>query len=306
MEKRKKKKESKKTEEKYIWFKTVAIRLFGGIVDKYIKDFESLKTSLLQANIKVLYRSYLSMILLISLLCFIISVPTLFIVLSILGFDIILLIIYTISISIIITVVAFILGYLYPFSTVSSRRRSIETNMPFAINHMAAIAGSGVPPYTMFKLLTSFGEYGEISNEARKIVRNVDVFGQDIITALREIADRTPSKEFNELLRGIHAIIGTGGNLQLYLKQQADKSLFEYRLKREKYLEALSTYADFYTAVMIAAPLFLVAILAIMNMIGGQLWGMTIDDVMSLGIFLLIPIVNTAFIMFIHFTQPEL
>ncbi len=70
-------------------------------------------------------------------------------------------------------------------------------------------------------------------------------------------------------------------------------------------MQALSTYADFYTAVMIAAPLFLISILAIMNVVGGTIEGMTISDIMNLGIYLVIPATNIAFIMFIHFTQPE-
>jgi flagellar protein FlaJ len=171
---------------------------------------------------------------------------------------------------------------------------------------MAAIASSGVPPSTMFRLLTGFEEYGEISKEAKKIVRNIDVFGQDITTALREVSNKTPSLPFKDFLEGVATTIDTGGNLQAFLRQQAEKALFEYRIRREKYLETLSTYADFYTAVLIAAPLFLVAILAVMNMIGGKLWGMEIETAMWLGISILMPIVNLVFLAFIHFTQPEL
>ncbi|MFB6215875.1 MAG: hypothetical protein ABEJ72_02765, partial [Candidatus Aenigmatarchaeota archaeon] len=94
-------------------------------------------------------------------------------------------------------------------------------------------------------------------------------------------------------------------NLEDYLNVESEQAMFDYKLKREKYLKSLSTYADFYTAVLIAAPLFLIAILAVMNMVGGEVGGMNINDLMRLGIYVGIPIMNTGFIAFIHFTQPK-
>jgi len=200
---------------------------------------------------------------------------------------------------------AFAFMYYYPYQRAFSRKRDLDMNLPFAVNHMSAIATSGVPPKIIFKLLAGFKEYGEISNEASKIIRNVEVFGQDITTSIQNVADYVPSKDFRELLYGILSTIKTGGNLENYLQVKAKEALFMYRIRREEHLQALSTYADFYTAVMIAAPLFLVSILAIMNVVGGTIEGMTIDDIMNIGIYLVIPATNMAFILFIHFTQPQ-
>jgi flagellar protein FlaJ len=178
--------------------------------------------------------------------------------------------------------------------------------MPFAINHMSAIASSGVPPHIIFKLLIDIKEYGEICNEARRIVRNVDIFGMDIISAIRNVAERTPSDDFKQFLFGIVSTIDTGGNIQKYLESSAKDALFDYRLKRQKYLQTLSTYADFYTAVLIAAPLFFISILSIMSLIGGQILGMSIPTAMHFGIYLLIPLLNVIFLLFVHFTQPSM
>ena len=170
---------------------------------------------------------------------------------------------------------------------------------------MSAIVSSGVSPYAMFKILSNFKEYGELSRESAKIVRNVDAFGLDELTAIREVLNKTPSKEFKNLLEGIVTNIQTGGSLKNYLNQKADMSLFEYRLNREKYNQILSTYADFYTAILIATPLLLIAILSILNLIGGQVFGYSIDFVMNLTVFLLIPCLNVLFLLFIHLTQPN-
>lgn len=303
----------------YAQLKAIGVRFFGKYADKYSASFESVRKPLSEAGMKTLFRTYVSLIFFLPLLGFFISfLAALFISVAIAGADILMSILYSAVASAAAAAVVFAMVYLYPVSAASTRKRSIDANMPFAINHMAAIAGSGVPPSTMFKLLTSFGEYGELSKEAEKIVRNIDLFGLDVVTSMKEVSKRTPSSVFRELLDGMTTIIEAGGNLQLFLKTQSDKALFEYRIKREKYLEVLSTYADFYTAVLIMAPMFLIAILAIMNMIGGDMMGMPITGsgdifagtykvgVMDLGIYLLIPVVNIAFILFVHLTQPEL
>ncbi len=192
----------------------------------------------------------------------------------------------------------------YPFHMSTNKKISIESNLPFAMNHSAAIAASGAPPSVMFKLLSAIPEYGEISKESGKIMRNISMFGMDTVSAIRDVADRTPSIDFRQYLYGIVSSIETGGDLKSYLEGSAKNALFTYELKRERFLNTLSTYADFYTAVLIAAPLFFVSILSIMSLIGGQILGMDITTAMRLGIYLVIPLLNIGFILFVHYTQP--
>lgn len=284
-------------------FKKISVIIFGRLVDKYSKNFEPLKKKMRESGLKMLSRTYVSVIFLATVLSYVASLPVIFFITLVIYPGI--LVYLTPLISLGVAGAVFALLYYYPYQKAFSRKRNLDFNLPFAINHMSAIATSGVPPKILFKLLSEFGEYGEISREAAKIIRNVEGFGQDITTAIQNVAANTPSTDFRELLYGILSTIKTGGNLKNYLQIKAREALFIYRIRREEHLQALSTYADFYTAVMIAAPLFLISILAIMNVVGGTIEGMTIGDIMSLGIYLVIPATNIAFIMFIHFTQPE-
>lgn len=282
-------------------FKKIAVIIFGRLADKYSSNFKSLKKKISESGIKILSRTYISIIFFISLLSYFISLPFVCLLLSFYSYSVFL----TPLLSVGVSGAVFALAYYYPYQKAFSRKRNLNFNLPFAINHMSAIATSGVPPKIIFKLLSGFGEYGEISKEASKIIRNVEVFGQDITSAIQNVASNVPSKDFKELLYGILSTIKTGGNLKSYLQVKSSEALFIYRIRREEHLQALSTYADFYTAVMIAAPLFLISILAIMNVVGGTIEGRSISDIMNLGIYLIIPATNIAFIMFIHFTQPE-
>ncbi|MEK6854056.1 MAG: hypothetical protein AABX60_01855, partial [Nanoarchaeota archaeon] len=64
-------------------------------------------------------------------------------------------------------------------------------------------------------------------------------------------------------------------------------------------------YSDIYTGLLIAAPLFFVASMALVNMLGGTLGGIGVDVVMAVGAYLIIPLLNIGFIVFLQVTQPE-
>ncbi|MFP4116174.1 MAG: type II secretion system F family protein [Candidatus Aenigmatarchaeota archaeon] len=286
-------------------YKKISNRLFGWLSEKLLDEFDKLKASLQKSDFKILYRTYISIILSTSFFVFLGFFAGGAILLYTTGYAPLYALMMSFGIGMLASSVTFVLTYYYPLYRAGERSRSIKSNLPFAINHMSAIASAKVPPYVVFKLMAEFEEYGEVSTEAQKIVRDVDVFGHDITTALKQAAERTPSDNFEEFLSGLVSVEKTGGNLEGFMNVQAEEAMFNYKQKRKRYLDTLSTYADFYTAVLIAAPLFLVAVLTVMSMVGGDVMGMSIQDAMSLGIYGAIPTMNSLFIIFIHFTQPE-
>ncbi len=298
-------KKTREESEEFFLLKKVAIRLFGSTADKHSNLFLSLKYALKNADAKVLFRTYLSLNFFLSFLVFILGVIISGIIFYFLPFETISFILGVILLPLIYSFLTFLLIYIYPTSVATRRKNDIETNLPFSLIHMAAIASSGTPPRTIFKILSQFKEYGEISNEAEKIDRNINFFGLDEIKALKEVIAKTPSPAFRDVLQGILITIQTGGNLKTYLKEEAEKAMFEYNLKRSRYTQTLSVYADFYTALLIAAPLVFITILSVLNIVGGTIFGIPIQDLINIGIFLMV-FLNILFIAFIQFTQPRL
>lgn len=276
--------------------------LFGPTVDKYGDHFKDVKTDLKQANMDVLYRTYVSKMFLYS------SSAVVFGFIAGLLYSLqaslppIEIIRYTIGAPIAAGLLIFGVMYLYPGHKAKKRQKSIDTNLPFALNHLGAIATSGISPTAMFELLNTFEEYGGISNEAGEISRRVNVFGEDLTTALRDVAERSPSDDWSEVLYGIISTVETGGSLKSYLQEKADEAIFEYNMEKEKEIERLSTYASFYTAILIAAPVFLVVVLAVMNLLGGQIAGFAIRDLMWMGVHVIIPVINGLFVIFLALT----
>lgn len=277
-------------------FAGLANALFGNVVDQYGEQFYEIRDHLDQANINVLFRTYVSQMLLASTMAFITGFFAIGSAIFILRPNLFLTVVLLITVPGILAIMTFVGMWFYPSQRASSRATAIENDLPFALNQMSAVASSGIPPSAMFRLLINFEEYDEISEEAEKIIKKIEIFGEDITTAMREVAQASPSDEFKEMLYGMLSTIETGGNLEDFLDEQAESALFDYRLRREKKIEQLSTFASFYTALLVAAPLFLIAVLSVMNLIGGDLFGFRIEQLMNLGVYVVIPGLNTLFI----------
>ncbi len=281
-------------------------KLFYPLRETFPEVYKNMEKNLEIADIDILPETYFSLSITTSVICGIIMGITFGKIISMLfNSDIF----YTLTPFFfgIFSILFFSMFYLYPIQIKNSLRASIDTNLPFALNHMAAIASSGIPPEKSFEMISEFKEYGGMSKECRRIVKRMKIFGDDITKSIRYVARITPSKKLKDVLYGILSIIESGGDLKEYLEEMAKYALFTYKIERKRYLESLSTYADIYTAILIVAPLFLVAILTVMNIIpGSKFGGFSIEAIMKLGIYVGIPVLNIMFLMILNITQPEM
>lgn len=288
------------------YYKKLSVVLFGKIVDKYLSGFESLKPHIRGANMNYLLKAWASMILMTTAITYVAALVSFIIFGLVFILDFVTFLYYVIFAPILVASLSFMLMYIYPIQKAKSVKKSIDENLPFALIHMNSIVSSGIPPEFMFELLSGFKEYGEISKQASIIVRNIKTFGMSSINAINHIAQRTSSPMFKEILTGISSTIEKGGNLPSFLNTMSEKTLFEYRMKREQYNKTLSMLSDVYTAVLIAAPLMMLTVLVMMNLIGGDFFGLTVPDVIALMTWVMIPGLNVAFLAFIHTSFPRI
>lgn len=287
-------------------YKGLATSLFGWVVDKYPNIFTVVRDSLPKANIRITLKSYVSMAFLGSALGYFGSLFALILTLGIMQVSPMMKVMFVIFIPVTVAVTCLIFVMFIPYQRVLTRRRNIETNLPFVLTHMGAVAESGIPPYLVFRLISQFKEYGEVAKEMEKIVRNVDRFGIDPLTAVKEVADRTPSDSLKQILLGFVTTTESGGDIKTFLKNAGTQALFHWRMKREKFLQQLSAYAEFYTGILIAAPLFIIALFAVMNMVQPTMGGYGILDLMKLSIYIIVPMVNGGFLLFLRGVEIEI
>ncbi|MEE9406082.1 MAG: type II secretion system F family protein [Candidatus Aenigmarchaeota archaeon] len=285
-------------------YKRLSLSIFGHVADRFSTNFMVLKPHLMKSGVGILLRTWVAIILTSVLLVYLASLAVMLTASMFIYIEFVTFFYMVVFVPIMLAAMTFMTFYLYPIQRAKSLERSIETDLPFALAHMSAIASSGIPPEFMFELLVSFEEYKAISVQAKMIVRNIKSYGMSSLSAMKDVAKRTPSASFKQVLNGMTSTIERGGDLVNYLKDMSDKSLFAYRIKRENYLKTLSTYADIYTALLVAAPLMLLAVLGVMSIIGGEIMGLTIQDIITLLTWLVLPLLNIVFLAFIHVTYP--
>jgi hypothetical protein len=86
---------------------------------------------------------------------------------------------------------------------------------------------------------------------------------------------------------------------------QAEDALFEYKLERRQRIKSLSTYAAFYTALVVTAPLFMITILAVLNVLRGQIFGIDIVQAMRIGAYIVMPLLNILFLIFLSIARVD-
>jgi len=287
---------------------SLANSMFKNTVENLSKKhpafFNNLFHTVRASGMSLLSKTYASIMFLTSVTSAVISFFLMLLILFSLQVNPIIALITPIFISIFIGILTFTLMYMYPSAEAATKARAIDNNLPFAIIHMSAVAGSGAQPISVFKLLLNSREYKGLESEIKKIVNYVNLFGYDLSTALKTVSITTPSKRFKDLLNGIAATIESGGSLKSYLTSMADDTMTTYKLERKKYVEILSTYSDIYTGILIAAPLLFIVTLAIINLMGGTIAGMPISTIAILGTFGIIPLLNIVFYLFLTITQP--
>jgi flagellar protein FlaJ len=187
-----------------------------------------------------------------------------------------------------------------PGSKAKTRARDINKRIGAAMSFISAMASADVNVDVIFKELAKQDIYGEIKNEAAWITRDTELLGYDILTAINRAAQRTPSIKFQEFLQGVVTSSTSGGQLKPYFLQKAEQFEKEGKLEMRSQMETLGLMAETFVTVVVAFPLFLVVIMAIMAIVpgGGNDSSMTII-LLELVVGLMIPISQFGFIFFI-------
>ena len=159
--------------------------------------------------------------------------------------------------------------YVYPIYRADDLKRKLDDGLPFTAGYMAILAGADVPPDHIFRSLAQVGAPLAVSDEARTVVRDVELFGFDVLSALESASSRTPSTRFKGLLEGFIATVHSGGSLVKYLTDKSRQFMKLKRIALNQLSDTFGMLAEFYVTVLVVGPLILVIMLSVMAMLGG-------------------------------------
>ena len=274
-------------------------KFFRKYSERWTSNFESLANDLRKANVRFLLSTYLSMAIMSILISFLIGC---FIFAGLLWINISYWRFFMLPFGLVGLVMAAF--YLYPASEANSVNKGITQELPFATIHMAAIAGSNIEPSKILKIIMKSHEYPNIGREMKKVIAQVDIYGYDLVTSLKNVASSTSNKKLSELFSGIAINISTGGALKNYLEKKADNFLVDYRLERQKYKNLAGTFMDVYISILIAAPLILMMMFIVMNVSGLSVNGLSINSLLMLSVGGIV-VANIIFIIVLNMKQPK-
>ncbi|WP_326493494.1 type II secretion system F family protein [Methanogenium organophilum] len=190
---------------------------------------------------------------------------------------------------------------IYPGIMAGERKRNIDATLPYAINYITAMSTAGITPAEVFRLLGQSKIYGESAVEARYISREIDIFGKDLLDALRIAGQYTPSGRMRDFLQGATASISSGSNLTEYFRTKSEQYTRENRLEQKTFLETLGLISESYVTALVAGTLFLIILQSIMSTISGETDPLFLYAV----IYAIIPLGSIMFVILISSMTPE-
>jgi len=176
-----------------------------------------------------------------------------------------------------------------------ARGIEIDTSLPGTVAFVYALSRSGMPFQAVLRTLARNQEvYGESARELSVTVRDIDAFGTDILTALQDTAERTPSDGLAEFTENLASVLSSGQSVPDFLRDQYERFQEEAEAQQRQYLELLSTFAEVYVTVLVAGPLFFLTVLVVIGLVIQNT--LTLVRIVS---YLAIPLLTFGFVVYV-------
>lgn len=275
---------------------TVAYQKLGKKLERIYPQFQELHIQLKKGGMLIAFKAYIAFMVLTSIIALIIAFPVSFMVLPLLikiQYISAMNFVFSLAIAAVAAMVTFMVMYLYPGMKASNRNGPIDRNLPYLANFLTLLSSSNVPPSVIFESVAKIDTLKESRLEFSNIIRDIEIFGSDLMTSILDNAKLTPNDPLRELLVGYVATVRTGGNPTEYLKVTSEKISQQRMTKLDQMLESLSAMAEIYIMLLVAAPLLFSVLFVTLGMIGsGAVAGMSMGTLLYLMVYLGIPVLG--------------
>jgi flagellar protein FlaJ len=273
----------------------LSFRLFGGIAPLFLKHIYQFKDKLDKAQIKIYPETYVSLMLFIALLTVPISVISLVLVLAFGFLPILFLLPFPFYIMI---------GFLViPLSKSSDRATGLEREMPFAAAYISVMASGGIAPYSSFKRLSEVELMPSMRGEAREVIKDVEVFGRDPLSALEHAAKKNPLDVFRDFLSGYASTVIIGGDIGHFLERKAEEIFKTRALRVKAAAERLGMLLETFIIVMVMMSLCFYILFAVNEITPTA--GTSMMSGIIMYTYLFTPMLSLLFIYLAHSMQPK-
>ncbi len=269
-------------------------RIFGNIAPRFLKSVFEFENELRKAGMKIYAETYVSMMFFCALLTVPVTITALVLLYIFQWFPLVFLVPAPFYVMIIFLVT--------PPMKAGERARALEREMPFAAAYITVMATGGISPYVSFKRLSKVELMPAMRREAREIMRDVEIFGFDPLTALVNSAENNPSDVYTDFVSGYSSTVITGGDIGHFLESKTD-DIFKVRSLRIKVAaERLGTLLESFIIVMVLMSLCFYILFSVEAIYST---GMSLYSTMIMYTYLFAPMLSVVFIYLAHGMQPK-
>ena len=195
------------------------------------------------------------------------------------------------------------IGFLVmPISMAGERASALEREIPFSATYVTVMASGGIPPYVSFKRLSDVDLLPATKKESRELIKDVEIFGMDPLTAMNTAAQKNPLDVFRDFVSGYASTVIIGGDVTHFLETKS-QDIFRTRSARVKIAaERLGMLLETFIIIMVLMSLCFYILFSIDAIYST---GIASYSSMMLYTYVFTPLLSVVFIYLAHSMQPK-
>jgi len=269
-------------------------RLFGRISPKFLSNVFEFEDELQKAGIKIYPETYVSLMFFLALL----TLPVTGVAIVLLYFTKWIPLIVLVPIPVLVMV-----GFIVvPMMKAGERAHTLEREMPFASAYVTVMATGGISPYMSVKRLSNVGLMPAMQKEAREVIKDVEIFGMDPLSALNKAAKTNPLDIFRDFVSGYASTVITGGDVTHFLETKT-ADIFKTQSARIRVAaERLGMLLESFIIIMVLMSLCFYILFSVESIYS---IGISLYSGVILYTYVFTPILSIVFIYLAHDMQPK-
>ncbi|MFO8110777.1 MAG: type II secretion system F family protein [Thermoplasmata archaeon] len=158
---------------------------------------------------------------------------------------------------------------LFPWISTRFKVENIESNLHLFVVHLEALSTSTVSNKEILRSSTEEEEYGDLTEEIKKMYNMMEHWDLPLAEAARTAAAKTPSEKFADFLTRLAHSQESGENLSYFLEKERSVVIKEYETTYKQSLDTIDLMQEALISMMISV-LFMIMFLAILPLFSGE------------------------------------
>ena len=212
------------------------------------------------------------------------------------------------TIVIMLPIILFTSGFIMLNSRISERRNGVNSELPFFASYLSSMSIAGLSPEKVIETVAKIKTFKYIREEARLILRNMEIFGMDPLTAIEDVVRDHPSKAFRDFMMGYVTAVRSGGDVRHYLELRTQSYFIEKERELESIAGKVGAILDSYIAIFVLAGItvnIMFASQGALSSLGSIFGGLGDISLLYFFNFLVLPLISVLMIVIVSSILPK-